>query len=239
MLNRPVKWAAELSDVEEASVVGVADLAYWKDYLRQADLISAEREAKAQVMIVAAAARFAGIRFRELSFSVFTAQPGHRQSAYLVQAVNSCRLFAFSERTFFSTPYRHADVRLSSALPAFIELTHKELVLFRVQMQAGQSAASREPLVCGEDRWEGAVFLPDRHKQGARRQRKFFARVKGYTKRYPFLCDRDSLKIEPSPDMPALQALVDSHFAPTEWVLRRRAIHAKSKTYKRGDFPAL
>ena len=143
-MNRPVKWAAELAGVEEASILGVADLGYWKNHLGQADLVPAQRDGKAQILIVAAAARFAGLGFRELSFSVLVSQPGQptwRESGYLIQAINSSRLFAFCERAFFSTPYAHGNVRLASSLPAVIELAEKGRVLFRAEMQAGASAA--------------------------------------------------------------------------------------------------
>jgi hypothetical protein len=91
-MNRPVKWAAELVDVEETSILGVADLGYWKEPLRQADQAPAERDGKAQILIVAGAARFAGIGFRELSFSVLVSQPGQltsQESGYLIQAIHS------------------------------------------------------------------------------------------------------------------------------------------------------
>jgi hypothetical protein len=238
-MNPPVKWAAELADVEEASILGVADWGYWNDHLRQADLVPAERDGKAQILIVAGAARFAGIGFRELSFSVLVSQPGQwtwRESSYLIQAINSSRPFAFCERAFLSTPYLHGNLRLASALPDVVEWAEKGRVLFRAQMQAEASATSREPSTCGEDGWEGAVFLPDQHGHDDNRRKMFFARLQGYAKRYPFLGERDMLKVEPSPDVPVLQALVDSRFAPAEWVLRPKAIHAKSKTYRRGDF---
>jgi len=237
-MDRTIKWAAELVDVEEASVLGVADLAYWKDRLGQSDLVPAEREGKAQILIIAGAGRFAGVRFRELSFSVLVARSGQgpgRGAAYLIQAINSCRLFAFCERTFFSTPYSHGDVRLTGLHPAAIELAQNGRVVFRVQMQKASLAESREPSSCGEDAWEGAIFLPDQHKQDASSRKMFFARIRGYTKRYPFLRDRDLLQIEPSSETSVLQALMDSHFVPAEWVLREKATHAKSKTYKRGE----
>lgn len=65
----------------------------------------------------------------------------------------------------------------------------------------------------------------------------FFARIKGYSRKYPFIPGTDSIRIEPSPETPVLQALADSHFAPEEWVLRGNAIHAKSKTYLRSNAP--
>src|SRR5262249_38325691 len=112
-----VRFVAELTNVREVSLHGTADLAFWKGRLAKEDLHPAEHDGRAEVLIVAAEARFRGVRFRELNFSVLVA--GHEEGvrsdgAYLVQAFNSCRLFAFCERVFFSTPYYPGDVRVSA-----------------------------------------------------------------------------------------------------------------------------
>src|SRR5262245_27736743 len=116
-MNPPIKWVAELAQVREVSLLGTADLAFWKDRLRKESLVPAEKDGKAQLLIVAADSKFMGFRFRELSFSVLVSRPEEglpRAAAFLVHAFNSSRLFAFSERVFFSTPYRHGDVRVST-----------------------------------------------------------------------------------------------------------------------------
>src|SRR4051812_1979975 len=112
MQHTAVKYVAELAHVREVSLLGSAELTYWKDRLQGEGLTLAERDGQAQVLIVAADSRYMGVRFRELSFSVLTAgyQGDPAEGAYLVQAFNSCRFFAFCERALFSTPYYHADV---------------------------------------------------------------------------------------------------------------------------------
>ena len=65
-MNKPVKWAAELEHVREVSLLGTADLAFWKDRLLTQDLLPIERDGQAQLLIVAADSKFKGIRFREL-----------------------------------------------------------------------------------------------------------------------------------------------------------------------------
>jgi hypothetical protein len=231
-MNTAVKYVADLKHVREVSLLGTADLAFWADRLRKEGLVPAEQDGKAQLLVIAADAKFLGVRFRELSFSVLVS--GHGHGAFLIQAFNSSRLFAFCERAFFSTPYYHGDVRVSAAFPASIELTAGGGAVFRARMQ-GASAPGEGLARGGEDGWEGPVFLPaGRHGKG-RPGNLFFARIRGHTRAYPFLPSGDSLTVRPSADSGALQALADSHFAGMEWAVREDATHAKSKTYKRSE----
>jgi hypothetical protein len=221
-----IKWAARLSNVREVSLLGTADLAFWRDRLRAEGLAPAERDGRAQVLVVAADAKFFGIRFREVSFSVLVASPA--EGALLLRAFNSSRFFAFCERFFFSTPYYAADVRVSTA-PASVQVIKGGEVWFHAEMRDG-AAPSRS----GEDGWEGPVFLPRRPgKQGDGKA--FFARLKGDTRTYPFLPGEDVVKISPAPGAEVLQALIDSRFTATEWAVRESAAHGKSKTYRRAD----
>jgi hypothetical protein len=220
-MNPQIKWIAELRHVRDVSILGTADLAYWKDRLRAEDLLPAENASRAQILVVGGDARFAGIGFRELSFSVLLSPQGAaawRNRAYLVHALNSCRAFAFCERTFFSTPYHQGDVHVSASFPASIEVVKDGDVVFRAQMQTEACPEGRRPACCREDGWEGPVFLPKPHGREVTQGKLFFARINGYTKRYPFLKLIDSLAVRPSPEIPVLQALCDSHFAPTEWI---------------------
>src|SRR6476620_3923767 len=132
-MNTSVKWAAELAHVQEVSLLGTADLAFWKDRLLKEDLLPAESGGQAQILIIASNLKYMGVRFRELSFSVLVSLPeaGIRQdAAYLVRAFNSCRPFAFCERVFFSTPYYHGDVQVSASLPASMRVVNKEEIVF-------------------------------------------------------------------------------------------------------------
>jgi hypothetical protein len=237
-MNTSVKWAAELAHVREVSLLGTADLAYWKEWLLNEELLPAECDGQAQLLIIAADAKYLGVRFRELSFSVLVCRPEQgpsQDAAYLVRAFNSCRFFAFCERLFFSTPYYHGDVRVSPALPASVHLVKKGEVVFGADMGADASGLAREPSRCGEDGWEGPVFLPGSRRGEGRQGKLFVARLRGHTRTYPFLPSTDSVAIRPSPDREVLQALQDSHFVAREWIVREDATHAKSKTYKRSD----
>ena len=136
-MEMPVKWISQLAHVREVSLLGTADLAYWKDRLQEEKLFPAERDGQAQVLIIAADSKYWGVRFRELSFSVLVCPHEERtlqNAAYLLGAYNSLRLFAFVEQRFFSTPYSHGDVRVSASLPAFVHLVKNKEVVFGAEM---------------------------------------------------------------------------------------------------------
>src|SRR6516165_620080 len=237
-MNTSVKWAAELAHVREVSLLGTADLAFWKERLLKEELLPAESDGRAQLLFIAADSKFMGIRFRELSFCVAVSRPDEgirHDAAYLVRAFNSCRFFAFCERVFFSTPYYHDDVRVSASLPTSMHLVKKGEVVFAAEMGADPSGLGRAPSRCGDDGWDGPVFLPPGRRGGGRQGKLFVARLRGYTRRYAFLPGTDSVAIRPPPDSEVLQALMDSHFVAKEWIVREDATHAKSKTYKRAD----
>jgi hypothetical protein len=225
--------------VREVSLLGTADLAFWKERLLKEELHPAECDGQAQLLIIAADAKYLGVRFRELSVSVLVSRPreGTRQdAAYLVRAFNSCRSFAYCERVFFSTPYYYGDVRVSASLPASVHLVQKEEVVFAAQMSADVPGQGREPSCCGEACWEGPVFLPESRRRKDRPGKLFVARLRGHTQRYPFLPGWDSVAIRPPPGSEVLQALINSHFLAMEWIVRADATHAKSKTYRRDYF---
>lgn len=243
-MDTPVKYVAELSHVREVSLLGTANLAYWRDRLATESLTPADQDGNAQLLIVAAEMRFMGIRFRELSFSVVVsrqdgaaAREGMAGGAYLVRAFNSRRFFAFCERAFFSTPYCHGDVRVATALPASIRLIQGGEAVFAAEMREDPSAPPREPprepSRIGEDGWEGPVFLPARGRTNDARGKWFFAKIQGQTHTYPFVHPADCLTIKPGRDGGILQALLDSQFTGTQWSIRQDATHAKSRTYPR------
>jgi hypothetical protein len=237
-MDTPVKWVAELDHVREVSLLGTADLAFWTDQLLHEDLRPAEADGRAQLLISAADSKFAGVRFRELSVSVLVECPeagAQPDAAYLVGAYNSCRLFAWAERVFFSTPYVAGDVRVSALLPASIHLVKKGQVVFRAEMATDSSGTRREPSRRGEDGWEGPVFLPGKRHGKSLQANLFLARLRGDTRAYPFLPSTDTLEVRPAADGDALQMLRASHFVPREWVVREDARHAKSRTYPRTD----
>jgi hypothetical protein len=244
-----VKWVANLSHVREVMLLGTADLAYWKDRLREEKLEPVERDGQARIMVIAADLKYWGVRFREVSFSVLV-RPyedlTRQNAAYLLGAYNSLWMFAFVERVIFSTPYNYGDVRVSASSPALVHVVQNNEVVFRAEMAADGGGPGREPSQVGEDGWIGPVFLPEKHRflpekhRGQGRSGKlFFSQVRGETRTYPLMPAQDVVAIKRSTGCEVLQALSDSHFAAKRWNIREDAAHAKSKTYKRTDLARL
>jgi len=234
--NKPIKWAAKLAHVREVSLRGVADLGYWKERLARECLVPDEKDGHAQILIIAGDLKFKGIRFRELSFCVLVdieRDGSQQEGAYLLQAFSTSRLLSFCERVFFSTPYRHGHVRVSASLPASAEVGVDGDCPFKVAMADNDASVAREPSHDGVDGWEGPVILPTTRPSQRGKGKMFFARVEGRTRTYPFHAANDAIAIRPSPHSEVFQALIDSHFVATEWILREDALHAKSKTYSR------
>ena len=275
-----MKYVAELAHVREVSLLGSADLGFWAERLRVEGLTPVEHAGLARVLVVACDSKFFGVRFRELSFSVFVRRPDVSEgsdAAFLVQAFNSSRFFAWSERTWFSTPYRHGVIDVDVGLPAAMRLGLEGQTVFSAVMSADSNTQTREPSRSGGSRvgpaalrragppddnviddggpaleaslshttgrepsrsgiggFAGPVFLPGNTRGKGTSRRLFFAKVEGETQAYPFL-STDTLTLRPSAGSPILQALIDSHFVVDEWLIRRDAVHAKSKTFRRMD----
>ena len=226
--------------MREVSLLGSADLGFWAERLRVEGLTPVEHAGRARVLVVACDSKFFGVRFRELSFSVFVRRPDASEgsdAAYLVQAFNSSRFFAWSERTWFSTPYRHGTIDVDVGLPTSVRLVLAGQAVFSAVMSADSADSTtqtRELSRNGFESWDGAIFLPgSKHGQGTS-NRLFFAKIQGETQAYAF-APADTLTLSPSSGHPILQALIDSHFIVDEWLIRRDATHAKSKTFRRLD----
>jgi hypothetical protein len=224
MMTKDIRYVARLPHVREVSIVGTADLAFWADRLRAENLAPLAWEDRAQVLIIAADSRYLGLPFQELSVSIVLSA-----GAFLVQAFNSRRFFAFCERTFFATPYASGELRIAASLPASVQLTRKRRLLFRAEMGAGAtpSPPGSSP---HQDGWEGPLFLPSR-RPGRSPSRLFFAQIQGAAQSVAFQPARDLLEIRPSNEVPVLQELIDSTFQATHWLVRKDAMHAKSRTY--------
>ncbi len=208
------KFVAEIHPVREVSIRGAADLRFWRDRLRAEGLEPEERDGRAQLLICGAAMKFKGISFAEMSVSVKVAGPN---SVFLIFAFNSSRLFSFSERVFFSTPYRYAKVELETAPRPSLRVVDRGQRVF----QAGMGS-DRKPTARGDEDWEGTIHLPGT--QG----KYFHARLAGPASVYPFLSEADSLAVDPS--HPLLEGLDSSRFQGLEWLIRESGTHARSKT---------
>ena len=228
-----IKYVAELDRVREISLLGTADLEYWRNALQDEDVTLGEVDGRAQVLIIAAAAEYMGLGFHEVSVSLILdgfhgeTVPG----AYLLQAFNSRRFFVFCERVLFRTPYAHAEVDLN-CWPALIEVSQRGTPIFRADNSADHALQEREPEWIGEDGWNGPVLLPGGSRRDEKDGRLFFAKISGETRVYPFL-PSDGLVLKPAQGCDVGQQLIDSGFTGKHWVVREDASHAKSKTYSR------
>lgn len=193
------KYVAELDHVREVTISGSADFHYWRNRLQNEGLTPIERDGAAQMLLTAADGRFRGVHFRELAVSVLAGD-----GAYLVQAFNSVRFFAWVERVIFKTPYTHARLAVDAAA----------IRSAMVEAHCGPRKAGKTEV----DGFDGPVYLPG--------GRWFRAHIAGLTERFPFDPARDSLET-------SLASLLESRFTPREWHLRRDARHAKGNTLPR------
>ena len=225
-----IRYVAEPKHVRDVTLTGSADLGFWSDYLNAEELAPVRRGDGAQVVIVAAEMVYLGLRFTEVSFSVRAVLTQNRSSAgmRLLYAFTSSRIFAWCERTIFTTPYGHGECHVSVHSPPSVRLDVNGTRVLNAEMSSVTSLATR----AGDESWEGPVFLPPR--VTANDSRLFFGRLRGHTVVYPF-SSGDRFDIEPSAGGRVLQSLVDSRFHPQEWVVRADATHGKSKTYRRTD----
>jgi hypothetical protein len=229
-----MKWAAKLDHVQEVSILGSADLGFWQQQLAGESLAPVNREGRASILIVSAAGRFMGVRFREVSVSVFVA-PAEVTSHFLVRAFSSCSVFAFCERLFFSTPYVGAQVGVVAEIPTAICVTRRGRSLFHASMRPTDTNATRMPTREFDESLLARVYVPNRRNSASRHAKMFFARIGGRTKVYPFLAGVDTLVIDPQEHGDPFHRLVESAFVPETWMVRSSASHAKSKTYLRSE----
>ena len=219
-----LKYVAFVEHVKEVTLYGTADLDFWTKQLASEGLRPSINHGQAEVLIGATDLKWRGVRFNEFTLSIGTQpdrEPATQTGFYLPQAFNSSRLFAFSERTLFKTPYTYGVVTVTDRLPVAMEVSVDQTVMFNARM------AASIPCLRHEEEWfEGPVYLP-----GGRRL--FYARLGGLTETYPFVPNVDSIVIQPQPHFEVFQWLSASGFTPIEWRIRHTATHAKSKTYTR------
>ena len=230
----PIRWAAEVAPVKEVTLLGSADLAFWQEKLRPAELTPAVHDGHARIMLCAVDAKFHGIPFRELSISVLVSRSAGTASdegAYLLHAFNSSRLFACLERTVFETPYYAAGIDVNVGPPAAFRAAAGNHVPLAAAM--GSDVAQRPVVLSNDITFQGPLFLPARRAGMADGEKYFVAKLTGATKVLAFDPLYDSAIIDPDTDIPALKWLAAAGFTPVAWHLRAAGRHAKSKTYRR------
>jgi hypothetical protein len=234
-MNKPIKYVAELSGVDEVTLIGSADLDYWRSKLGKFGLEPLERDGRAELHVIAASAKFKGMPFREISFSIVVEPtPGWHKlpnAACLLGAYNSNRFFAWCERFFFSTPYYPANCEISteSINPVYFQAANSSGVLFSAELY---QLANRTIFSHGSIESFGTVALLPESGDPRKPLKYFVARLNGEALVVAFEKSRDVIKIARDPSEPLMSQLLDSNFAGERWLIRSSACHAKSKTYK-------
>jgi hypothetical protein len=222
--STPLKYVATIHNVRELCLVGRADLDFWSDRLTPEGITPASFDGRAELWLSAVALKWLGIYFQELSVAVRLEPDRDSQPrVFLVAAFSTSRALAWCERTFFQTPYEHAEIELHAAQPWSFELQH-----------AGQTtlaAASHKEVEIThiDETWAGKILLPTADTRGVRKL--FHAQLTGQTEIAPFTLTGAQFTLHPTIHQPVLKLLADSNFSPTEWRVRPTATHARSKAF--------
>lgn len=237
-MSKPIKYVATIERVQEVTLRGTADLVFWQSRLADYELEPADHNGRARILVIAASMHYLGMQFSEVSFSVEVVRPGHFEqpdAGFLIHAFNTSRIFAFSERVFFGTPYYHAECRLSTIAPVSIEVAESGHAVFHTAMNSGAAsdATNRSPTQSCMETWEGPIFLPRKPGVTSNQLYLFFGKLHGEASTHPFRRELDSVTIVQSRSAGIFQDLIDSDFAGEEWSVKTEATHARSKTYPR------
>jgi hypothetical protein len=230
------KFDVVVSPVREVTLVGRADLSYWRRNLAVHGLHPTDANGNAEILLSSCEARFKGIRFRELSLSVFVTQHAGgrtRDGAFLLRAFNSIRFFAFVERAMFRTPYYPQQVALDPQVPAFMRLGDAAQPVLHAVMSKDAATSARNVEPAKPDGWQGPLFLPDLRSPQASSPRLFYGSLTGDTQTIAYDAAADTFELGSIESDPIVPILIESQFAPHEWILRAAATHGKSKTIKR------
>ena len=231
MANDTIRYVAQINHVKEVILFGAADLPFWRERLSTQGLFPYDDKGQAALLITTTDLAWLGIRFQEMTVSVVVSQPedGSRQDGfYLVRAFNSSHLLALAERTFFQTPYQHAQVQVEHQPPVSLALRGGSSPILRASMKGARPLMRR-----ADEQWEGTIFLPRDANPARAPDRYFHARLGGDTETYPFSSQTDLFELAPAAHDRAVQWLIASNFRAQEWRLRANATHARSRTFTR------
>jgi hypothetical protein len=216
---KPVKYIAQINGGREVTLICAADYKYWHDELARYHQTPADINGAAELWLSAVQLKWMGVRFSELSVSVRLEAD---QGAFLLAAFNTSRAFALSERLFFHTPYQHARVDIVPQQPESFALYAGSAAAILAKRGSDATAAD------SDRNWEGRVWMPT--SPAARKQKYFCARLAGEAQVSMFDSSSDVLHLQPS-SLPIVSKLSESNLRGVEWLIRRDASHARSKTF--------
>ena len=237
-MSDDVKYQATVHPVQEGTLFGSADLAYWRRVLADYKLLPAQHDGLAEVIVSATSARFMGKRFRELSFSVVVTDvegADRRDGLFMFHAYNSSAFFAWVERSFFHTPYFTGDLAVSTEEPPSMLLRDGGTAVFHAQCGGRGPATPRKPIRVEEVLWKVPINLPSKDSSMKGRHRMFHARIQGLTSFHAFDPENDVWDVDKAAGRCGFDVLSACSFKPREWQVRHAATHSKGKTIFRNS----
>ncbi len=226
--GQKLAYAAIVHHVREITLVGRADLGFWRDALASEQLAPYDDAGYTQMQVSVTDLRWMGIHFNEFTITVRVDPPlgqNTAQATYLACAFNSSKLLALAEQRLFHTPYSPAQITMDAQLPASFRLSDGEVTVFEARMAAASGSTAADALS------DGPVYLPT--PEGSSPSL-FYARREGAQETARFT-PADILTMRPWVEHPALAALIASEFTPVEWRIAHNATHRRSRTYIRSQ----
>lgn len=224
----PTKYIAQLNKVRELTLLGAAELSWWRDYLAEEELEPIEVDGQAQVIVTGLDSQWMGIGFRDLSVAVAARyQSGLTPTGFFfARAFNASRFHAGFERWWFHLPYSRRAVRVELGTTSSMHLGQEpDLDLLAELGPREPSGESAPPQEMG---YTGPLFLP----KGRTKRRWLMVRIHGLTSTFDFDADRDRFEIRSDFADPIFAGLRASRFRGIQWHMRRSATHARSKTFQ-------
>lgn len=202
----PTKYIAQLKKVRELTLLGAAELSWWRDYLAAEELEPIEVDGQAQVMVTGLDSQWMGIPFRDLSVAVAARSPSglSADGFFFARAFNASLFHSGFERWWFHLPYSCRAVRVELGTKASMRLGHEPDVDLFAEMEP------REPSVepPQEMGYTGPLFLP----KGRTKRRWLMVRIHGLTSTFDFDAERDRFEVRSDIADPVLAGLHASRF---------------------------
>ena len=212
----------------EVCLRGVGDAAWATARLSPEALKPKLDGARATILLCATSGRF-GRSFDEVIYSVEVEDPtgGGGEAAFLLQAFNSVRSYAWIERKRNRSPYEYGEISVESGVGRGA---------FSLHTKAGfQLTAALGPRDVGglhqDVSFDGAIYLPQALNPREDVGEYFLARLDGEAEVFAFDSTVDTFSFQG--EGPLATLLTEGHFTPELWILRPTSRHAKTDNLER------
>ena len=214
-----------VSPVHEVCLEGSGDAAWATALLAPEGLAPHLEEGRARLSLCGTSSRFGGRNFQEAIFTVEVEAPEGGEATFLVEALESLRLYARVERRRNRSPYAWGAVRERfDEQGAALGFGPPESPWFEAHTTFAAPPSPPEPQV-----FEGAIHQPG--------HTLFYARLEGDRAEAP-CSPADTLTLGPVGVSALSDALRASGFTPERWLLRAAGTHAKTNTLDRAPLVA-